>query len=307
MNISAQSQTSFWVLILLTLLPAGGYGAQPSGTAHGATCKNPLPDWIFCADFELGDLQRWDHYPPLNDGSPVIIRDPTAIDSHNHVLQLRVRPGYKGSGLNKTFTPSQYQRLYARWYQLYEPGFDFSAKNHGHGFHAGERWKRGISGKRPKGDDYFTVQLEYKPAKNQQPPRSYIYSYFRGMDMDCQDPNGKCWGDHFPCMISDRYCRRPERKPHTLPPALQENRWYCMELMVDAGTPVQDPRHADGHLNFWVNGVPYGPWNNLWFRTDAAVLVNHFWLGLYHHGRHSEEGILYDNIVISRSRVGCDR
>lgn len=280
---------------------------QAATAGPGEGCRHRDPQWLFCADFEGGNLARWDHDPPRKKGTLTLVADTAAGgESPNTVLQLRVNPGRGGVGLNKTFTPAQYDRLYARWYQKYEPGFDFTAPNHGHGFHAGDRWKRGVSGRRPYGNDYFTAQLEYKPAKGDKPARPYIYAYYRGMYMDCRDPNGRCWGDSFPCMLAPRYCKKnPQHQPTTPPPALQADRWYCMELMVDAGDPVDARALANGSMNFWVDGVAYGPWQQLWFRTDASVQLNHFWLGLFHHGRHAVQGILYDDVVVSRSRVGC--
>lgn len=273
-----------------------------------SSCQQMPDAWIFCEDFEGGDFSRWDDDPPRKRGTLTLLEEPAAAQTPaNHVLQLRVNPGRGGVGLNKTFTPHEYRRLYARWYQQYEPGFDFSALNHGHGFHAGNRWLRGRSGIRPTGDDFFTAQVEYQPATDRQPARTTIYTYYRGMKMDCQDPNGKCWGDHFPCLVEYRYCKRvPQARPNPKPPGLQTGRWYCVELMVDAGEPSQEDEQASGEMNLWLDGVEYGPWRHLWFRTDASIQLNHFWLGLFHHRKHADAGILYDNIVVSREPVGCD-
>lgn len=295
---------------LIALTPGMPVSAEiaEKSTPPGANCQQPAADWIFCEDFESGTLKQWDRGDPPKKGSLDVVTQPGPGGvANNHALQLRVNPGRGGAALNKTFTPDQYRRLYARWYQQYEPGFDLSAANHGHGLHAGDRWKRGRSGKRPRGDDYFTVQMEYLPAEGRQPARPYIYSYYRGMSMDCRDPNGQCWGDHIPCMVEPRYCRkRPETRPTLMPPALETGRWYCVELMVEAGDAVADSSLANGITNFWIDDVAYGPWGNLWFRSDEKVKLNHFWLGLFHHRDHSEQGILYDNVVVSRSRVGCN-
>lgn len=75
--------------------------------------------------------------------------------------------------------------------------------------------------------------------------------------------------------------------------------------MVDAGDPVDSADNANGLLNFWVDSESLGPWYKMWFRNDANVQLNHFWLGLFHHGGHSKAGLLFDNIVISKSRIGC--
>jgi hypothetical protein len=189
---------------------------------------------------------------------------------------------------------------------LYEEGFDFSAPNHGHGLHAGERWKKGVAGHRPKGDDWFTVQVEHLINPLTGDSAHYTYSYFYGMDMDCRDPAGKCWGDHLPCMVSQKYyCKDPDNLPRRHQRPLVTDLWYCIELMVDAGIAVSSYAKANGSINFWVDDEQLGPWNNLWLRTDAKVQLNHFWLGLFHHAEHSEAGMRFDNIVVSSDRIGC--
>jgi len=276
--------------------------------ARAFSCDAPAPEWIFCEDFESGDLSNWDASMQTLDQYRTIIADPGPAGANdNHVFRLRLPEGRGGKGINRTFTPEEYEKLYARWFIAYEAGFDFTARNHGHGLHAGDRWKRGAAGTRPGGDDWFTAQVEYLPVSATNPvPRTYIYAYYRGMGMDCSDPGSACWGDHIPCMVSDYYCdRRPSLKATTLPPPLKQESWYCMEMMLEAGDPVAAALHANGRLNLWVNGLEIGPWENMWFRTDADVLVNHFWLGLFHHEHHSREGIRFDDVVVSTARIAC--
>jgi hypothetical protein len=75
--------------------------------------------------------------------------------------------------------------------------------------------------------------------------------------------------------------------------------------MIDAGTPVSSQAQADGVQTFWVDGVQYGPWTNLWHRTTANLKINIFWLQLFHHGSHSVAGIMLDDVVVSTTRIGC--
>jgi hypothetical protein len=216
---------------------------------------------------------------------------------------LRVPAGRGAADLVKVF-PDSYDRLYARWYIKWEPGYDFDAKNHGSGFHAGARHLLGHSDDRPVGDDWFSSWLEPLPVNH----RLTAYTYYRGMYMDCVDPVGSCWGDRFPCMREwgSAYCERPEHEPTVWPPVLETGRWYCLEMLMDAGTPVTDPANADGVLNFWVDGVEIGPWDDLWLRTTPELQLTLLWLNLFHHdSEHSEEGIMIDNVVVSTSRIGC--
>ena len=125
--------------------------------------------------------------------------------------------------------------------------------------------------------------------------------------MDCADPNGSCWGDLLPCMVGSSYCSKPPvRTPPPLPPVMQANRWYCLEVMLDGGTPTPTQSGANGAQDFWVDGVEYGPWTNLWHRTTSTGMnVNLFALMTYYGAAHADVGVRYDDVVISTSRVGC--
>jgi hypothetical protein len=90
-----------------------------------------------------------------------------------------------------------------------------------------------------------------------------------------------------------------------MPPLMQTGRWYCLEVMLDAGNPVTSDAQANGSANFWIDGTEYGPFNGLWFRTTANLKLSAISLGIFHHGAHSVEGAMYDNLVVSRERVGC--
>jgi hypothetical protein len=196
--------------------------------------------------------------------------------------------------------PSTYDKVYVRWYQKWEPGHDFSAPNHGGGLHAGDRNLAGHSHYRPTGSDWYSAWLE--PEVN---GRLNLYVYYRGMYMDCADPNGQCWGDHFPCFVGDSYCTKAVHRPTIMPPVMQTNRWYCLEMMMDGGTPSSDGSNAGGALNYWIDDVQYGPWTNLWFRTNSNLKVSQLTLGQFFPGTHADAGIMIDNVVISRDHVGC--
>lgn len=115
----------------------------------------------------------------------------------------------------------------------YEKGFNFGAKNHGGGFLGGDRWKNGVASIRPKGDNWFQIQFEHFIEPVFRKPVNYIYTYYRGMTMDCTDPEGKCWGNYFPCMIDEGYyCKNEEYKEDKLPPVLETDRWFCNEKTI---------------------------------------------------------------------------
>jgi hypothetical protein len=247
----------------------------------------------------------WDDYDGNPDSTNLLVEDPGPFGfSGNHVMRLRVPPGRGGADLVKVLPPS-HDRLYARWYVKWEAGYDFSAPNHGSGLFAGDRNLLGQSDIRPAGDDFYTAWLE--PTESPYGPALNAYSYYRGMYMDCADPNGSCWGDHFPCMYDDgsNYCTKPQDRETAPPPALTADRWYCIELMLDGGAPSASGVGAGGVLDFWVDGREMGPWTDLWLRTTPDLRPNLLWLSLFHHEEHSAAGLMLDHVVVSASRIGC--
>lgn len=258
-------------------------------------CTLAKADWIFCDSFESGGT--WDG----STTNPTLVADPGPFNSSgNHAAQLRVPAGRGGASLYKDLAP-QLDKGYLRFYVKWEPGHDFTAPRHGPGgFHGGNTDCVGCSDNRPA--DWFTSSLETVTT----PPHTMqAYTYYPGMYMDCADPNGSCWGDMFPCTAGPNYCTNPAHAAKGNEPSFEAGRWYCLEQMIDAGTPTSSADGASGVLSFWVDGQEIGPWTGLWFRSSADVRLSAIWLYLFHHAEHSVEGLLLDNVIVSRSRIGC--
>jgi hypothetical protein len=101
------------------------------------------------------------------------------------------------------------------------------------------------------------------------------------------------------------YCTNPADRETVMPPQLRSGQWYCIEMMIDGGTPVSSAAQANGVENFWVDGIQYGPWSHLWLRTTANLKLSILWLNLFHHEDHSVQGVMMDDVVVSTSRIGC--
>ena len=267
-------------------------------------CLGNDENWVFCSGFEEGNFDLWDDY----DGNPaetnLLVSDPGPFGREgNHVARLRAREGSGGADLVKVL-PASYDRIYARWYMKWEPGYDFDARNHGGGLHAGDRsLLGGTSGFQPDGTDKFSATLENYPEAH----RLTYYSYNPAMHQDCVDPEGSCWGDAFPCLNDNGevFCTIADHRPPPLPPVLESGRWYNIEMHMDGGTPTASAVGASGILNLWIDGVEYGPWTNLWYRSTPDLKLTILWLNLWFHGEHSVEGIMLDEVVVSTQRIGA--
>lgn len=299
---------------------AAGTGGSTDGSAGAAgspdaqvpldECATPKPEWVFCSGFEEANWQSvWDDYDGNPEPTNALMIDPGPFGhAANHVMRLRAAAGARG-GADLVKVVAAHDRLYARWYVAYEPGFNFDAPNHGSALFAGDRNYVGQSGSRPSGSDFFIAGLDYGLGSALYPHSYRSYVYYPGMYQDCTDPNGSCWGDSLPCVYDtgQSYCTTPTDLPTVTPPQLAAGTWYCVELMIDGGTPTSSSAGADGGLDFWINGVEQAPSHlHHWMRASASVKPDILWISLFHHdGTHSIEGVYYDNIVVSTDRIGC--
>jgi hypothetical protein len=269
-------------------------------------CANPPAGAIFCADFEgINSKAAFDDYDQNSDTENQIVADlGPSKDSSNKVIRFRVPIGQSGGAdLVKVFSTG-YDKLFARWYIKYEDGFNFNAGNHGGGLAAGDRNFIGSSGYRPNGSDFAGFYLQYQ----ENTARPYSYSYYRGMYQDCSNAQGSCWGDSLPCVYDSgvSYCTNQQDRPSASLPTFQAGTWYCVEQMVDMGTPTTTQASANGHLALWLDGQQYGDFQNLWIRTTPSLKLQNLWLNLFHpDANHSAAGELIDNVVVSTQRIGC--
>lgn len=284
-------------------------GLAASGPLLGAParneCSNPPAGTVFCEDFEgTNPKSRFDDYDGNPDSENLIVTDSgPAGDSSNKAIRLRVPTGQAGASDLVKVLPSSYDKLYARWYFKYESGFNFAAPLHGGGLAAGSRDLLGRSGIRPSGSDYASFFFQHNPKA-----LPYAYSYYRGMYQDCSDPNGSCWGDSLPCIYDSGgfYCTKPAHRPAVTLPTLKASQWYCLEQMVDLGTPNTTGQNANGGYALWLDGAALANISDLWIRTTSSLKIQTLLLSLFHHdGSHSTGGELIDNVVVSTQPIGC--
>lgn len=282
-----------------------GLGGQAEAVVRNE-CASPPTGTVFCEDFEgTNPKARFDDYDGNPDSENLVVSDTgPALDPANKAIRLRAPAGQRGGSDLVKILPGSYDRLYARWYLKYEPGFNFAAPNHGGGLAAGSRDYLGRSGIRPSGNEYAAFFLQYQDNT----ARPYAYSYYRGMYQQCSDPNNNCWGDSLPCVYDSgaSYCTKPQHRPTAALPSFQAGQWHCIEQYVDMGTPNTTGQGTNGRLTLWLDGKLLSDIGDLWLRTTDALKVQNFYLSLFHHdGTHSTVGELIDNVVVSTQRVGC--
>jgi hypothetical protein len=271
-------------------------------------CSNPPAGTVFCEDFESANPKsHFDDYDGnLDSENKVVMNNGPAGDSNNKVIQLRVQAGQGGVSDLLKVLPGSYDKLYARWYFMYELGFNFSARNHGSGLSAGDRNFVGQSGVRPNGTDFAGFYFQYQEDS----AVPYLYSYYRGMYQDCTNPIGNCWGDSLPCVYDNGayYCTKPQDRLTVTLPILTTGQWYCYEQMIDMGVASANGVDTTGRVTQWLNGKLIGDNTSLWLRTTTSLKIHNLWLSLYHHdGTHSTVGELIDNVVVSTQFIGCGK
>lgn len=268
----------------------------------GNACQDPSDDVVFCTDFEEGNLETWNDWDQNPEDQNDVVPDDGPHDlSGNHVVRMRVAPTDDGSDLVKQL-PGFYDALYARWWVKLEPGYDLDiAESLWPGLHAGGHDLLGTSEELPSGADRFTVLTSYDLATH----RLATKLDYRGMYQDCADAT-HCYRDELPCMRDDgeSFCVKPQHREHASV-AIEKSRWYCVELLVDAGTPVASDAEADGRIALWLDDELLFEYDDLWFRTTADLKLDVLWMSEFTSNGHGAEGALYDDILVSRTRIGC--
>jgi hypothetical protein len=289
-------------LLVLTLVLGGCVEVDPRFYL-GNGCEDPSDDVVFCTDFEEGHLENWNDWDqnPEDMNDVVLDEGPHGLDG-NHVVRMRVSPSSNGTDLVKQL-PGFYDALYARWWVKLEPGYDLDISAAlWPGLHAGGHDILGTSDELPSGADRFTVVTSHDIATH----RMTTKLDYRGMYQDCADPEA-CGRDELPCMRDEgeSFCVKPQHREHSSV-AIEKSRWYCVELFVDAGTPVTSDADADGRVALWLDGEQLFEFDDLWFRTTPDLKMDVLWMSEYTSSGHGDEGVLYDDVMVSRTRIGCD-
>ncbi len=196
-----------------------------------------------------------------------------------------------GVGASAWFGPEGYDRVSFRRYIKFAADYDQGDLNHVGGGLAGvagtNRWGgMGSAGVRPRGDDRFTASFEPWRDWGRYPAPGYMFLYTYWMDMK-RGRDGNYWGN----MLG------PEKSERV---ALKRDRWYCLEHMIRAN----DVGRANGELAAWIDGKLYVHYTGIRWRSDPAVRLKRFNIGVYVHHARRDNTVWYDDIVLSTGYVG---
>lgn len=154
----------------------------------------------------------------------------------------------------------------------------------------GAQWDdMGTAGHRPKGNDWFNASFEPWCDWRRIPPPGAMFLYVYWMDM-ARDPDGHWWGNNL-------------RPPPDRRTALDRNRWYCLEHLIQANTPGR----ADGELAAWIDGRLYLHYTGFRWRTSAKVRIKRLSYGVYVHEAARNNTVWYDDVALSTGYIGPGR
>lgn len=267
-------------------------------TAFPSFAASPCsqPGVVFCNGFEGNKAEvnsAWGN-PAAGQFS---VADPGPFNtSNNQVLKLDTEiPANVTRALG-----AGYDRLYARWYQKFPAGFDWSNSHHDGLFYSS--YLGTVSaGYTPDGCSTGTVWAQLEPnrqgnAANQGQFRWYVYHPGK------ETP----WGDVFG---SDNSTYEAN-----IPAAITPGQWYCVETKIDLGTPTPTATGANGSLDVWIDGVHYptncGSWprrcGGIWFRTCSSRKIQTVVFMDSPSGKQALGSMIsYDDLVVSTQPIGC--
>jgi hypothetical protein len=260
--------------------------------AATARAQEPIcssPDVIFCEDFESTNwTAKWGEvsHPDRK------LRDTNTQNVFDGQASLRVSfpPGSQDGGGWMIYwwdAPAGQTTMYIRWYVKYATGFNWGTwdiKMHGFGGRRpGVRYGPG-AGIRPDGTWFDARILSLGVPNGNAQPRQPLFYYYH---MNQQS----IWGD---------FAHQNQNLPATV---YDTNRWYCMELMVRPN----DVGNNNGEMTMWVDNVQKGHYGGLTWRNREDVRINKLdWAAWVGEPQHSTTQYRWeDNIVVSRSRIGC--
>ncbi len=242
---------------------------------------------VFCNGFEGTPTEVNDVWKSATPGQH-LAKDPGPFNvSGNQLLKLDL--DLANNLQVQTGLSTGYNKLYARWYQKWGAGYDWGKADHlGFTFCSGTGC--GGSNYYPDGcSDVNWALLESGGSGSSGSFHWYVYHPGKATQ----------WGNVFNTGTT-----------------VTSNKWYCVETMIDLGTPTAGWTGANGVLDTWIDGTHFGPndcssWpaqcGGIWFRNCAALQIKRILFIAFQRAGNEQPGVsLYvDDLVVSTQRIGC--
>lgn len=261
-----------WIVLVLSWMAHGASPCSQSGV-------------IFCNGFEGVKQEVSDAWGSASPGY-FTAADPGPFNiAGNQVLKM---DAYGPLAHVQKYFDQGYTRLYARWYQKWSPGYNWSKADH-QGFTWASGNGVGAAANYPDGCKDTDWMLLESGGSGTGGGTFHWYVYHPGKNLD-PDPNKwNPWGDVY----------------NTGAP-ITSGRWYRVEVMIDLGTPTPGISGANGFMNVWLDGQQYGPQSGIWFRTCDSLKIRLLDIMTYARADWQQPGIsiFYDDLVVSTQPIG---
>ena len=246
----------------VTVLPVASRGAEI--------------DTIFYDGFESGNLSLWqDGVDPTHQ----VVRNGTIAEGGTHYLEMTLPAGETDAWLTRFFMPG-YDSVYVRMYVRYPSSWSGGSKMFAlRGSPTDNQWGGfGNAGKCPSGTDFFSSNLTTESDLD--PGPVHFYAYYFGMPSS----GGVCWGSNGDANTS--YTHASSGLTHDV--------WHKVEYWVKLNAPASQ----DAVQRFWIDGVLWGEWSGISFRTTSNLKLNALQLQLQNAG-HS---VYYDDVLVATAK-----
>lgn len=254
---------------------------------YATECSDNHPDFIFCDDFESGNLSKWDEVDFRYNTTSVA----TNVKFGNHALEAPM----PGTGeLLKWWMLNGQGEVYLRFYIKFESGFQ-NRRGDGDGMHLlilcgnrmDDQWScYGNAGIRPDGTDNFRTSIDPDVTPGDGTLKPFLF-YTYWPDMVCSgNPEGDCFGNHI------------RQDPPAIP--LNDDTWYSVQMRLKLNTPGQ----SDGLQELWIDGVKKISHTSIRWRDSTILKINNLRMVFFMPaGQAPAKKIWVDNLVISTSFV----
>ncbi|MCC6416809.1 MAG: hypothetical protein IT429_01020 [Gemmataceae bacterium] len=258
----------------------------PAQTAGGEAGLKGRTDVVLACDFEDAEWWRaWGSKKRPANTEPVEGR--AAFGGKGKSLRVTI-PAGTSTGANFHFrfrdrTGQEPEEMYFRYYLKLDPDWQHASDGGKLPGFSGTYGKSGWGGRKVDGTDGWSARgLFRRPG----PDATEIGIYCYHADMRSR------FGDHL-----------------KFQPALQYDRWYCVEHYCKLNTPGKNGERGrnDGILKGWIDGKPAFERIDLRFRDVDRLKIESVWINVYHGGTKAAPRDLHlylDNIAIARKPIG---